>query len=160
MATLEEQVAGLLDREAIRSLVNMYCKAVWDRDPDAFASLWVEDGALVVSGNGMSRTISGRANLRAMITQSLDARPPGPLVHNHVVTVIDDAHAVGEAYVEVLDRAAEHSKSATAHYRDDYLKVAEAWRFQRRELRFASVSATIAAAYRPKPESGVMPTEV
>jgi uncharacterized protein (TIGR02246 family) len=147
MATLEEQVTGLLDREAIRTLPNRYSRAVWDQDPDAFAALFAEQGVLTISGTGISRTIAGRPNLRAMIANSMDSRPPGPLVHNHLVDMVDDTHAVGDAYVEVLGRAVEYAKTATAHYRDQYVKVSGTWLFEQRDLSFLAVSPAIARAY-------------
>jgi uncharacterized protein (TIGR02246 family) len=147
MATLEEQVTELLDREAIRALPGRYCKAVWDQDPDAFAGLFAEQGVLAISGTAISRTITGRVNLRAMIANSMDSRPPGPLVHNQVVDMVDEAHAVGDAYVEVLGRTAGYARTAIAHYRDQYVKVSGQWLFERRDLRFLSVSPAIASAY-------------
>jgi uncharacterized protein (TIGR02246 family) len=147
VATLKEQVTELLDREAIRQLVNRYCKAVWDQDPDAFAALFAEHGVLAISGTGTSRAVEGRENLRAMIAESMENRPPGPLVHNHVVEIVDGSRAVGDAYVEVLGRSVQYARTATAHYRDQYVKVAGDWLFCRRDLSFFSASPAIASAY-------------
>jgi hypothetical protein len=135
--SLEDAIRALQDQAEIKALLNRYCHAIWQGDSDGYATLFAEDGVVTESGLGISREIVGRAQLQAMAADASGKRKPRPFVHNHLVELADETHAVGYAYVEVLDGMDDYAKNAVGYYRDEYVKVDGAWRFQRRDLTFA-----------------------
>lgn len=65
LAALEERLAELEDRDAIRSLIASYGPLADSGDAKGLAALWTEDGTYEVDGYGVN---TGRAAIEALIT--------------------------------------------------------------------------------------------
>ena len=140
----DRQLQEMLDREAIRDLVNRYFVAVWRQDVDAVAALFAEDGAfrfagIAVDENGKSRptghdevqTFKGRAVLHRMYTLALAEMRPLPFGHNHVVDLTGPDRATGHLVME-MRAAADYALAGIVTYEDEYAKIGGKWLFARR----------------------------
>src|SRR5712692_8712622 len=61
--SVEQTVAELADRDAIRELPQRYCDCVWRGDIAGVVDLFTDDGAFIVSGGGRDRSARGRTEL-------------------------------------------------------------------------------------------------
>jgi hypothetical protein len=125
-------------RIALRALVDEYALASDSADIERFGSLFTEDAEFATSAPGSpeSVTLRGREQVKfgprgnQMFEKNFHA------VHNHDV---DGDHAKGITYCTArhLLRRADDSLEvilAPIHYRDEYERTAEGWKFSRREL--------------------------
>jgi uncharacterized protein (TIGR02246 family) len=120
------------DERAIRNLVAGYCHAIAERDDEAWAATWTEDGEWVVLG----ATLRGRdaivAHYRKLVAP---VRWVVQLSHDGIVDVQGDT-AVGRWLIlEFLQWGAGVGGQNVGRYRDRYVRSADgAWRFARREF--------------------------
>jgi len=132
----EQQLADLLDREAIRDLPVRYCHYVWTNDVDAMMSLFTEDGLLSTASDAEDavREIRGAQALRDFYV-GLDRVKPRPYIHNHVVELLGEARARGACYVELRLATRQMAPLGTGYYDDDYVKQGGTWKFAARRYR-------------------------
>ncbi len=127
MATLEEKINALEDREAIRELTAEYCHCIAAGDGPAVTTLFCDDGAFVMG----ERRVEGATALSRFYATLAD-NPPIPFIQNHVIDGLTPTEAQGRCSVEI--RMVQDGKAVTAAgwYRDTYRKVDEAWKFSER----------------------------
>jgi uncharacterized protein (TIGR02246 family) len=136
MSSVEERLQALEDREAIRGLLAAYRRALDDKDFDAYADLFGDDGEFVTD----ARTVRGRAEILPLLAElqaagalSVAAGDDRHLVTNVEVTVAGD-HATALSTWVYLTRGAggEPELSLVGHYEDTLRRTAAGWRFARR----------------------------
>jgi ketosteroid isomerase-like protein len=131
MATLEERIRAIEDRDSIRELTARYCQLAVAGKADDVVDLFTEDGVME-SGDTVER---GQERLRELYRESFKALRPIPTVHNHVVE-LDGDHATGFCSLEL--RTVEDGVAVTAagHYEDRFERVDGVWKFACRKLVF------------------------
>jgi uncharacterized protein (TIGR02246 family) len=134
-AGIEERLAALEDREAIRRLVQDYRRHLDARDLQAYSELFADDGEWQ-GGTGYGR---GPRDIRSMLEAGLDPNPPAPGVTTfHVVTDpvidLDGDRATGTVMWALLQRGGVDSPEIRllGHYEDAYVRVDGQWKFARR----------------------------
>ncbi len=130
MAFNGEKLQQLLDTEEIRSLVQVYCHHVWQRNGEAVADLFVEDGVF----NNPDYVLTGRAALKKHYDNLGKPGQPGPYpyIHNHVVN-LDGGRASGYCYLDLKNLQNDGRILATGgYYKDEYVKSEGRWRFSSR----------------------------
>lgn len=133
------------DRAALGDLVHRYAAAVDDGRPEVVARLFVEQGVLVVPADprrvGETLVHQGREAVAAAVMQATG-------LHVTYHAIVGATFTPGRDHDEVIGRVA-----CTAHhvrapdeddaavddvwyivYRDRYVRIADGWRFARREL--------------------------
>jgi hypothetical protein len=132
-------LSDALDREAIRDTVARYYDAIWRSDIDAIVRLFAVDGTIQV-GNGplAGNAPVGHEQLHAFYVAGIEKMTPRPFEHNHVVDLLDENHAGGRCYVELLS-SVDYSWIGAVIYIDEYVKVGDTWKFQRREARMQNL---------------------
>lgn len=126
-----EPVVGTDDETAIRALVHRYTMAIADRDAEAWASTWADDGVWDMAG----RRSEGRDVVRA-VWEAAMARftEVGHVARCQDVSVDGDA-ATGTWIVEERTIDADGNEFAfTAEYHDRYRRTDGGWRFAERRL--------------------------
>ena len=107
MKKIEEIVADLADRDAIKDLPVRYCDCVWQGNLEGLLDLFVDDGIFIVKGREREAVSKGRAEMRKMYQQALGDVSPRPYIHNHVVDLQGRGKATGRCYVELRSKARE-----------------------------------------------------
>jgi uncharacterized protein (TIGR02246 family) len=145
-ASVEARLQALEDREAIRALIAEYRRALDEKDFDAYAELFGDDGEFVTDATG---SVRGRAEILAMLA---GLQAAGALT----VAAGDDRHLVSNVEIELDgDRAAVSSTwvyvtresdgapllRMVGHYDDDLRRTAAGWRFARRAAPCDMISA-------------------
>jgi len=129
MPSLEERIQHIEDRDAIRELTGRYCHLVVERDADALANLFTEDGIMKFGETQQT----GRDELRSAYRESLEVMQPKPCVHNHVIQ-LDGDRATGVTSVELRFFQDGEPWIASGHYDEIFQRVGGEWKFARREL--------------------------
>ncbi|MGA2408889.1 MAG: nuclear transport factor 2 family protein [Candidatus Binataceae bacterium] len=132
--SIEQAVAELADREAIRELPQRYCDCVWRGDVDGIVDLFAEDGVFTVIGRKNETTAAGRANLLKSYRDGLASLSPRPYIHNHVVELKESGRASGRCYVELRSASDQMKWIGTGFYHDEYVKDGDKWKFQSRRF--------------------------
>lgn len=133
MASIEERLQRLEDREAIRELVAGYCRAIDDRDLEAFVGNYTDD--CVHGQRDRSLHLEGKAALREhyagrFLEYGVTLHTP----HAHVIEFDgpDEAHGWVSGHAEM--GLGGEGWLAAFRYLDEYRRVDGAWKFARREL--------------------------
>lgn len=129
------------DRLDLRRLVDTYASALDRRNTKLFASLFDEDGQLVLNppaGTGRPpRVFDGRDGWASVLSVLEPCVVTAHFVGNHTVRLSGDS-ASGETYClahEIYPAdAARRLRVRSIRYQDSYRRTAGAWRFARREL--------------------------
>lgn len=129
MATLEEKITGLEDREAIRELTAEYCHCIAAGDGSAVTALFCVDGAFVMG----ERRVQGSAELGKFYA-TLSENPPIPFIQNHVIDNYSPTEARGRCSVEIRMVQDGEAVTAAGWYRDRYEKVNGTWKFSERDF--------------------------
>ena len=124
------------DDELIRNLIASYSHFADDKDPDAHAANFTDDGALVDQGV----TITPRSKIRqlsaTLAAARKDAPTPSGSKHIQVNTVIDvdglTASAKTDLIYLVLAPETGWSIGAVGRYDDDLVKDGDRWLFKKR----------------------------
>ena len=145
MKSIEESLAELADREAIRELPVRYCDCVWRNDLAGLVDLFTADASFIYKGREREQTTKGQAELKKMYESALGELNPRPYIHNHVVDLKGANRAIGRCYVELRSFARAMEWIGSGYYEDEYSKVGESWKFASR--RFVPVG-TVAGAQR------------
>ena len=130
---IEEQVAGLLAREAIRDLPLRYCDCVWRDDIDGIINLFAADGSFTAVFDGKETAIVGSDNLRDFYISSAPLQPR-PYIHNHVIDLRDDKTASGRCHLELRSAKNNMEWLGAGFYNDEYIEQADGWKFQSRRF--------------------------
>jgi uncharacterized protein (TIGR02246 family) len=160
-----QRVQQLEDRFAIQDLVAAYCRAIDDRDLDAFVDLFTTDGRMRHQDGVMN--IQSRAALREYYaerfpTYGVTFHYP----HAHSVTLEDADSASGwvTAHAE-MDLHGEFVLAAF-RYSDTYKREDGRWRFAERILacwyymRLADLPTQIGSAFRKHYKSSLLAAEL
>jgi uncharacterized protein (TIGR02246 family) len=129
MATLEEKINALEDREAIRELTAEYCHCIAAGDGDAVTALFCDDGTFVMG----ERRVRGTAEL-SKFYGALAENPPIPFIQNHVIDNYTPNEAQGRCSVEIRMVQDGEAVTAAGWYQDRYRKVDATWKFSERDF--------------------------
>jgi uncharacterized protein (TIGR02246 family) len=129
-------------RLAISDLVHAYCQGVDQRDPEAVARLFTEDGTFVAYATPGATEPTSRSEGRAEIARAIGMaryyRQTTHTVGNHLASV-DGDRASGETRVVAFhvlgDEGAERLMVWHIRYLDAYERRPEGWRIHERVLR-------------------------
>ncbi|SRR5579883_1473971 len=134
--SIDQLVAEMYDREAIRELPRLYCHYLWIQDPVKMADLFTEDATICIEGME-DYAISGRDKL-AKVFRRVNARYASqPFIHNHIVNLEGPDRATGYAYYEILEQGGA-AYLAAGYYRDVYRKVDGEWKFESRKVHMST----------------------
>ena len=130
MATSEQRLQILEDKDAIRELTAKYCFAVVAQDSQALINMFTEDG---VFNMPPQMCFEGREQLTELYTQKIEDVTPKPFIQNHVIQV-DGDKATGQCAVEIRLVDDGNAVTACGHYDDIYRRVGGEWKFVRRDF--------------------------
>lgn len=141
-ATGPDPLSELADRLALRELVDIYAHAIDHRLPDLFATLFHEDGQLVLphpAGAGRPPVVlDGRQGWQDAFAAVKPFTVTSHFVGNHLVR-LDGHRATGTTYClvhEIYDTAdAPRMQLRMAHYTDIYVRHDDRWLFRTRTVR-------------------------
>jgi hypothetical protein len=143
--SVEQTVAELADREAIRELPQRYCDCVWRTDVEGLTSLFAADATFSFISPDREITFTGRAEIFNHYKDSLGAIAPRPYIHNHVVELKSKERASGRCYVELRDGKNSLNWLGTGFYHDEYVKVGDEWKFQSRRFQPAHIDSRVSS---------------
>ena len=133
--SVEERLQRLEDLEAIRALIAEYRRALDEKDFEAYAALFGDDGEFVTDG----RRVRGRAEILAMLAQlqstgALTERAGDDrhLVANVEIAVDGDRATARSTWVYLTREGEEPTLAMVGHYDDELRRTAAGWRFARR----------------------------
>lgn len=127
MASIEQRLQVLEDKDEIRELTARYCYAVVAKDGRALLDMFTADGEFHMGQNSWR----GQPELSKLYVDQVGNIGPKPFIQNHVIQV-DGDRATGNCAVEI--RVVEKGESVTAcgHYDDHYQRVNGRWKFVKR----------------------------
>jgi uncharacterized protein (TIGR02246 family) len=136
MSSVEARLQALEDREAIHALLMTYRRALDDKDFDAYADLFGDDGEFVTD----ERTVRGRAEILTMLPelQATGALSEAAGDDRHLVTnveiAVDGDRATALSTWVYLTRGPgdEPQLALVGHYEDVLRRTPAGWRFARR----------------------------
>ncbi len=138
MQVLHNEMAEMLDREAIRNLPIEYCYHVHQKDTDAIVDLFTTDGKLTLADD-LGGQAEGRDALHALYSKSIADADPWPFVHNHHIVMLGDGRAKGYIYAEIRYGSEGYRTVSIGVYEDEYQKVDGEWKFKSRLYKSHSV---------------------
>lgn len=119
------------DKDAIRELLHLYCFCMDEGRFLDLGNLFAPDGEWIAP----YRRACGPAEITAWLTQSVPAEPRRMhYVMNSVIRVDGAAADAKSNYLVMVDSAAGPFPSVCGTYVDRLVRLAEGWRFRRREL--------------------------
>jgi hypothetical protein len=128
--TLEERIAELEAREAIKELRARYGWCAAHGDFVGVASLFTADGVFEVTIGGERRRLVGRALIDGFLTPTMKPVYVIPMIHNHIIRIEGDV-AYGTCAME--SRVAPNSEVGFAgYYHDRCRRTAQGWLFTER----------------------------
>ena len=130
MASLEERIQNIEDKDEIRELTAKYCYAVVAQDSEALINMFTEDGVFDMSPQ---MHFEGREQLAKLYSTQIGEVGPKPFIQSHVIK-IDGDNATGNCAVEI--RLVDKGEAVTAcgHYNDTYRRVNGEWKFAHRDF--------------------------
>ena len=140
-----DDVARMLDRSAIRDLVDAYAHHADRRDPVAQAAVFAEDGQVRLFQGDPARsapmqTITGRAELAATFAGLIEQYEVTTYLNGQSVIDVHGDTASGESYClahHLLHRDGERKLLTMAiRYLDQFDRTDDGWRIARRDLVF------------------------
>jgi ketosteroid isomerase-like protein len=123
---------GVIDELEIRRLIDVYCDGVNRKHAPTWASVWAEDGS---TWQLTGPEIVGKQEICSYWEQAVTRYPK--LFQGAVNGIIDldGDQATGVWYIiEKGQRESGAPHEMVATYRDRYVRTADGWRIQRREL--------------------------
>ena len=130
---LENDVAALLAREAIRDLPVRYCDCVWRDDMTGLVALFDSDGSFTAIVGGREVTMEGHEALLEFFNGAVDFQPR-PYIHNHVVELKSDTQASGRCYLDLRSARNNMDWLGAGYYEDEYVRTGAGWRFKSRRF--------------------------
>jgi uncharacterized protein (TIGR02246 family) len=126
----------LEDEAAIRRLVAFYSDAVGKRDADKAASIYVDDGVVVIDGN----KLEGRAAIAEGMRQTFAAYSHlHMLAHGPLIDIDGDRAKARWSTIEFAVRTGATGLSVIfGAYEDQLVRVSGGWRFKQRTFHLAT----------------------
>jgi uncharacterized protein (TIGR02246 family) len=130
MASLEDRIQNIEDKDEIRELTAKYCYAVVAQDSEALINMFTEDGVFDMSPQ---MHFEGREELTKLYSTQIGEVGPKPFIQSHVIKV-DGDNATGNCAVEIrlIDKG--EAVTACGHYNDTYRRVDGEWKFAHRDF--------------------------
>lgn len=129
----------LIERECER-LVTLYCHLIDHGEAAKVGDLFAEDGVWA----SFEQTMTGREGVTRGFTnrQNNAGRMSRHICNNLLIDVIDESHATGVVYLTLHRHDGEPGRRTSpigpptlvGEYRDTFVKTADGWRFQRRDV--------------------------
>jgi uncharacterized protein (TIGR02246 family) len=118
------------DERAIRRLVARYCHAIAERDDEAWAATWAEDGEWIVLGSAVRGREAILAHYQKLVS---GVRWVVQVAHDGIVEVEGDAARGRWLILEFLQWKNGAGGQNVGRYRDTYARGADGeWRFRQR----------------------------
>ena len=130
MASLEERIQVLEDKDEIRELTAKYCYAVVAQDSAALLNMFTDDGIFDMSPN---MHFEGQEQLKKLYSNKIEEVAPKPFIQSHVIQVNGD-EATGNCAVEIRLLDDGEAITACGHYNDIYRRVGGEWKFAHRDF--------------------------
>jgi uncharacterized protein (TIGR02246 family) len=145
-----EEARRLADENAIRALTAYYSDAVSHLDAARAASIYAEDGGVVIAG----AELRGRAAIEQGMRQSFAAFDLLQLIaHGGVIEVTGDTARARWSTVELtIKRGAKDLGVIFGRYEDDLVRLPAGWRFARRSFTMAGRTLIETAKTQLNPE--------
>jgi len=125
--TLEERIAELEAREAIKELRARYGWCAAHGDFVGVANLFTPDGVFELTIDGQRRRLVGRDTINAFLTPTMKPVYVIPMIHNHIIRVDGDV-AYGTCAME--SRVAPNmDRGFAGYYHDRARRTADGWLF-------------------------------
>ena len=124
-------------KDSIRELIARFADAVTRKDPDAFRTLWAEDGEWII-GEPMSLSVAGVDSIQATFSRIVCKWEFFAQFASSILIEISGNHAKARSTCEefgINSRSGETYHNI-ALYLDDLILTSEGWRFQKREYRY------------------------
>ena len=136
----------MIEKHEIRQLMNRYSLAIDLTDPEAYASVFTDDGELVLAGEMV--IAKGREALMAQAQSDKERFNPGAkdgtrsfmvmrsVLTNPVVTLTGEDSATGISYIQIVvdQEGVGPVILSQGRYEDEYRKVDGNWLIARRSL--------------------------
>jgi len=124
-------------KDSIRELIARFADAVTRKDPDAFGTLWAEDGEWII-GEPMSLSAAGVDKIQATFSRIVCKWEFFAQFAGSTLIEIRGKHAKARSTCEEFGINSRSSETYhnVALYLDDLILTPEGWRFQRREYRY------------------------
>ena len=130
MASLEDRITALEDKDEIRELTTRYCHSVVAADTQGILELFCDDGTFKMG----DRKVEGQAALKEFYS-SIAGSPPIPFIQNHVIDEYTSTEAKGRCSVEIRMVQKGESITTAGWYSDEYKKVDGKWKFAARDFK-------------------------
>jgi hypothetical protein len=125
---------------ACERLVTQYCHLVDHGEASRIADLFSKDGVWASTENSMTGQDQVRAGF--LVRENNKARMSRHVCSNLLVDVLDEDHARGTVYLTLYRHDGKEGRSISpldgpvmvGEYRDRFVRSAEGWRFERREV--------------------------
>ena len=131
----DQEINGLLDREAIRQLPILYCHYVRTRNIEAILDLYADDAVFDMPANmAVGGVRSGKAAIEETFRDNLEEMDPCPFTHNHVVDLKGPDLATGFVYTEFRMGSQDYRVTHMGVYADEYVRERGRWKFGSRRL--------------------------
>ena len=132
---MAESLQRLSDEQAIRQLTAFYSDAVTHLDAARAASIYTEDGSVVITGN----EIQGRGSIEAGMRQSFGEFALLQLIeHGGLITIDGDTAQARWSTIELtVRRNAQQVNVIFGRYEDSLVRQPVGWRFARRVFTMA-----------------------
>lgn len=120
------------DEREIRNLVASYCHAIAERDDEAWAATWAEEGEWLVLGAHVRGRAAILAHYRKLVAP---VRWVVQVAHDGIVEVAGDTATGRWLILELLQWPDGRGAQNVGRYRDRYVRGRDgAWRFARRQF--------------------------
>lgn len=137
-------LAGLVDRQELRDLVDAYAHCADRRDPQGQAAVFTEDGQVRLHegdpGAPPLQTITGRAALAATFAELIARYDATTYLNGQSTVTLDGDAAVGETYCVAHHLAREDGVrvliTMAIRYLDRFVRTPQGWRIAERDLVF------------------------